>query len=470
MKAVTAHSEAGDDFIKEDTSEFPLDRFLLDHPVRQIKTRLFRAEVFVNLQRFSLDVSQAVSQRADGPLMMLLCFYSRIYERLLQTQTLNDHKKARNAVGSFFAPLPDPEAELIGLREILAFTRDFDVFVSKNKIHKIWLTVVGEGRWGGKIGLSKFLEILCVIGEVCFEDAAWESPGERVRRFIRHYELGDAKKLKSKLFDVYRDKYMYMYSEYENFDSILKTIDVLALPNGKVVPLKGDPLGLKSNEGMKYLRGLVTMKEKEIWEKYEEVGILDLGVLKKDAQHEYKIDIYNICHFLLTVDVAVESVSGLDPLEIRWNGYKRLSSGCMLTLCIKVDTELTTDWFGKLKIRVNSAAGETEELAIPCVCRVSEEVSRSMLPSIGISPFSSRIPSAQIVRLDPSRTDNLRSRRPGSALTSRPLSAVPPVIAGPTLGERPKRPLSSVGPRTTAMSRPDSAVRRPLTANNKLSQ
>jgi hypothetical protein len=398
--------------------------------------------------------------------MLLLCFYSRFFTRQQKAEEFGDHKKARNIVGSFFAELQDPEAPLLGIREILAFASDFNIFLSKQKIQKLWLSLVGD--WEQKIGLTLFMEILCVMGDLCFEEKIWKTPTTvgRVQRFVRHFGLSDFKVLKSKLFDIYRDKYIYMYSEYENFDQILKRVNVLSKPSSKVEPLR-----LKNKrdyrEGIAFLKTLVFLNPTEIWEKYDQVAALDFGNLKVGAKHEYKIDTYNTCHFLLNVDVAVESVLGVDPVAIRWNGFKRLSSGCMLSLFIAIDTELATDWFGKLKISVKSAAGESETIDIPCFCRVSGDVASSHLPSLGISPFSSRIPSAQLARFDPSRTDNLRSRRPGSAFTSRPLSGKHLASDCRPGSAALKRPLSSVGPRTNAMSRPDSAApRRPVTATH----
>ena len=438
---------------------------------------LCRIKVFCNIKQFDLRgiVEGQQNKTEYNSVMLLLAFYSRVFARLQSAQELDSHKRARNMVGMFFAPLPDVEAPLIGIREVLAFCSDFGVSLSKRKIQRLWKTVVET--WSAKIGLSTFVKLLCYMGDLCFQDPVWETKTEvlRVKRFVRHFGLADAKILRCKLFDIYRDKYIYMYSEYENFSEILKRMDVLAMPASH----QGvESLKLKSEgafvESMRYLHSLVHINPQQTWAQFQDISALDFGVLKVQAKHEYKIDIYNTSHFLLSVGVEVDSVFGIDPLEIAWNGFKRLSPGCTLSLRISIDTQLATDWYGKLKIRLTSAAGESEELEIPSFCRVSEDIASSHLPSLGITPFSSRAQSAKLVKFDPTRNDNLRSRRPGSAFTSRPASAVPaPLVSiGPasTCREGPRRPMSSTGPRTEAFSsRPASALpKRPLTATNRL--
>jgi hypothetical protein len=450
--------------IPEDDTDLPFDQFVdkcsksppLPTPA------LFRMQIFCNIQRFNLKhITSSVTLKPYNSIMLLLAFYSRVYARLQLAEELGTHVKARNRVGGFFDPLQDPEGPLLGIREILAFCEDFEVVLSRRKLQRLWLSMHGD--WAKKIGLREFMQLLCVISDLCFDNE--ETKLQKVQRFVRQYGLLDFRILRSKLFDIYRDKYIYMYSEYENFTSILKCIDVKSVPSSQIEPLKIPGIETYS-QGLKYLETLIYVNPDAIWEKYENASALDFGILKTHAKHEYKIEILNACHFLLALDVEVDSVCGIDPLEIIWNGFKRLSPGNSLTLRISIDTELVTSWFGILKIIAKSAAGEVETYPIPCFCRVSDEIASSHLPSLGISPFSSRIPSAQIARFDPAKTDNLRSRRPGSAFTSRPLSAT--VNNNVTVQVNSRRPQSSIAPRTASISRPASgAPRRPSTATNR---
>ena len=390
---------------------------------------LFRLKMFCNISCFELMGIKPPSTTSTmfGGLSLIYAFYTRLYERLLKVAEFQTERKARASAGSFFSPF-DPQVPSLGFLEFMMFCEDFKLtpyLLSKRQIQRIWLSLFDPSlhAFNLKVNLPSFERLLVILAEQCFNGFTLPRKTSRLASLL---SLGKPREVKSRLFDVYRDKHFHSFSEFEPFPGVLKRMRIVVQPVGKLsglkVELKDEKTCVQSISDFRWV------KSDTIWEEYREAS-LDFGVLVQGRAYEYKIALTNAANVMLSVDVSVQGKTvGVDPLEIRWSGLKRLSPGNCIQLHVSVDTQAVAEWWGYVIITVQSAAGQVESKAIPAYCKVSCE--ENILPSRGMTPFPkvdmSRV--FELARFDPTSTSNFASRRSGSRLmssrSSRPPSAI----------------------------------------------
>lgn len=417
--------------------------------------KLLQARTFLNAREYSIGDIAELKKHNPGSLQLMYMFYSRIYAKLVGKQKGVD------------IPLFDPinlEARNLGFRAVLDWAHDFKLLpdkVGRRELERIFCTVHAgpipvQERFASKLTFPEFIQLVSHCGSngepmdrskidnsrirtpkggrggtdtaICDGN---EARVDRVRRLATFLSLGNVKKVKVCLHNLYRDVHFWKLSDGADFDKEARAAEMRSRPQRRVEPLPEQSSAEKAQElaACKCLMRYAWLQTETSWEEFE-APCLDMGaqVVGGDPRH-FRLELTNRGLSMARIQAEAQKVGSL---RFPWRDTT-LGAGQTMEVPLEFVPTECGEWSGELRFKTTwvgrAAQDGVEEIRVPTYMSVltpscAAQTAAGSLPIFAPRPFNPGCSASCRVTLDPANFMQFKNSRPLSSLRStRPGSA-----------------------------------------------